>query len=659
MSRRLNATAVPANKAPVVRRRKPLMPAAGIAPSLAHTLAASTSTSTRWLPLFLEFINHLTIESRETGATILGQHLWGSQVRVLQHVADGMDTGVRDFTILKSRQLGETTLLLALDLFWAFYHPGIHGCIVIDDEGNRDKLRVILRMFATGLPRNMRYEIVDDNKTLMSFNVGGKLSIIDFLVAGKRRSTLGASRAYRFAHLSEVALYGDEEGLENFLQTLSETNPDRLYFKESTAKGFNHFYRMCGAARIATYSQVFCFVGWWARQDQTIPRSDPQFAEYMSEPWTEEELELRDEVAKQYGHIVSDEQLAWYRRHSLTRSLDEGILRQTQPWTERQAFISSGSNFFSARRVDKDLAHVYDGTVDFIAYRYYPGTTFDATSIEQVHNLEDAELKVWADPVPWGRYVIGVDPAYGRSDWNDSHAITVCRCYADKLVTVAEWGSTEPETYQVTWVLAHLASIYEDCYVNIEVNGPGNAIMTELRRMKQILQSAPMRGIVKAKGWERAVDNIKWYLYSRPDSLGKGFAYGIKTTADLKIAMMNEVRDSYMTGKLDILSVRALQQMQDITQDGSEIGPSAKGRKHDDFVFSLTFAHRAWLDWVRPQMISEGYTYEVGQRTDVDRRNTARPSPVSALVQNFFADKEKERRDGADNTWARQRGLRS
>ncbi len=646
----------PANKVPARRRH----PAPAVAMTSPLQMPSSASASTEWLPLFVNFISHLTIESRETGQTILGDSLWGSQRRVLIDLGKGMDKGIRDFTILKSRQLGETTLLLAIDLFWLFLHPGIHGVLLIDDEGNRDKFRVILRQYANSLPRNMRYPIVDDNKTLMSFNVGGKLSMIDFLVAGKRRGTLGASRAYRFAHMTEVGNYGDPDGLENFMQTLSSTNPDRLFIKESTANGFNHFHTICQKAKADRLSQSFTFIGWWARDDQRIERSDPRFDEYMlDQPWTAEELELQAEVAHNYGVAVDDEQLAWYRMREISQSFSEGMLHQTQPWTEKQAFILSGRSFFPLRKVEKDLDVVLDGhSVEFKAYRYYLGRELSTTSIEQVFTLDDAELRVWEEPVSWGRYVIGCDPAYGRSDWNDSHAITVCRCYSDRLVMVAEYGSTEPETFQVTWALAHLASMYEDCYINLEISGPGTAIMTEMRRIKQTLQSQSHADIVKAKSWEEVLDGVKWYLYHRPDSLGKGYAYGWKTNVDNKIAIMNEYRDSYTNDYLVIRSSRALEQMQYIVQEGSDIGPSAKGRKHDDFVFSLAFAHRAWLEWVRPEMIATNYSYEIASRDDQQRMHGERPGFVAGIVGNWFEDKTKERLEAERNPWAVQRGFK-
>lgn len=579
----------------------------------------------------------------------------------MSELARGLDAGVRSFTFLKARQLGVTTISLAIDIFWLFLHPGIHGVLVSDNEGNRDKFRLILRQYSRGLPPGMRYDIKDDNKAFMSWQIGDKLSVLDFLVAGKRKgSSLGNSRAYRFAHLTEVSEYGDERDLESFLQTLSESHPERLYLYESTANGFNHFHEMWKGAKLDQHTQLASFIGWWARDDQRIPKKDPRYKTFMGDPWNAEERELRDIVAREYGVVVSDEQLAWYRWRSETKSFDEGMMHQSQPWTEKQAFVLSGRSFFPLRKVEKELDIVKDGkSVWFKAYRYYLGNDFTTTNIEQVTSLAETDLRVWEEPVPWGRYAIGCDPAYGRADWNDSHAIAVYRCYADRLIQVAEYGSTEPETFQVTWALAHIASIYTDCCVNFEISGPGIVIKTTLDQMRLLLRSNAWSEIVAKRNWQNVVDGIRWYLYHRPDSMGRGFAYGTKLNADLKIAIMNELRDSYTNGNVGIRSAQCLEQMQFIVQDGADIGPAAKGRKHDDFVFSTAYAHRAWLEWIRPEMISTNQTYAQVCADEKRMAEGKRPDAVKSVVTQFFVNQAEARKDAENNAWHLQRGLRT
>ena len=49
------------------------------------------------------------------------------------------------FCILKGRQLGITTISLALDLYWHFTHPGLQGTLTTDTEENRDMFRSTTR----------------------------------------------------------------------------------------------------------------------------------------------------------------------------------------------------------------------------------------------------------------------------------------------------------------------------------------------------------------------------------------------------------------------------------------------------------------------------------------------------------------------------------
>jgi hypothetical protein len=87
-------------------------------------------------------------------------------------------------------------------------------------------------------------------------------------------------------------------------------------------------------------------------------------------------------------------------------------------------------------------------------------------------------------------YVIGADPAYGSSDWADRFCIQVYRVYADGLEQVATFATSELNTYQFAWVIAHLAGAYKNSTLNLEVNGPGQAVINELRNLKR--QAAAM-----------------------------------------------------------------------------------------------------------------------------------------------------------------------
>src|SRR5260370_4282543 len=88
-----------------------------------------------WLPVVLDFCSHLTIDSKESGVGPL--NLYRAQRRLLEEVCEGLDRGVRHFLVLKARQLGISTVSLALDLLWLSVHPGTQGALITDDDGNR------------------------------------------------------------------------------------------------------------------------------------------------------------------------------------------------------------------------------------------------------------------------------------------------------------------------------------------------------------------------------------------------------------------------------------------------------------------------------------------------------------------------------------------
>ena len=102
------------------------------------------------LKQFYKFCSQLRIESKEKGLVPLDP-LLGTQTYVMDEIAKGLEDGVHFFVILKGRQLGITTISLALDLYWHFLHQGLQGTLTTDTEENRDMFRSTLAMYMDGL----------------------------------------------------------------------------------------------------------------------------------------------------------------------------------------------------------------------------------------------------------------------------------------------------------------------------------------------------------------------------------------------------------------------------------------------------------------------------------------------------------------------------
>lgn len=616
-----------------------------------------TAKPSKWLPIFQEFVGDLRINSKEIISEDdrgVALELWESQIRFLREVALGLDRGVRTFNCLKSRQLGITTVSLAIDVFWCAMNKNLTMACVSENEKNRDKNRATIKQYVRSFPSDYfgdDFSIVKDNRLHMIFSNGSR---IDWLVAGTKAkgTSWGEGEGYAAAHLTEVAAYGSADGLDSFIEAFAQENPNRLFLFESTAKGFNHWKDRWYAGK-DDITQHSYFIGWWASATNRIDRSDPRFALYGTYPASGEEREKVLAVKTMYDWQITAEQLAWirWREDSDAKKGGDGqMLDQNQPWTEKDAFVQSGSSFFQTRQITQDMrvlddapdGRVEDGGVGFSGYRYeIEGDFFDMKLVVEEEDIDAVELRVWEEPVPNGRYVIGCDPAWGRNDHKDRNAISVWRCFADRAVLVAEYATADHEVKHASWVLAHLAGAYGDCVVNYEINGPGNVIKMEWDHIRGMLNAEMNEKRVHDRDWENALSNARWYLFARPDSQAAPAAIGFSTNFNNKSVLLHNYRGCYVTKELIIRSYKLLGEMNNVIQDGGSIGaPEGRGDgSKDDRVFAAALAIRAWLEWVRPSMLSEGLTYDRVTKEE-SGESTPQASRMMNQVYRFFRTQE-------------------
>ncbi len=623
--------------------------------------------SARWREVFTDFIKLLRIDSKEVAASDdrgSPLNLWGSQKRFLDAVCGGLDSNKRSFYCLKSRQVGLTTLSLAIDVFWLAMFPATIGALVTDTPKNSAANRRAIRRYVESVPKGFfgkSFVIVDDNRDYITFSNGSRL---DLLVAGTRnKRTWGEGQGYVFCHCTEVANYGSKEGLDSFREALASEHPNRLAIYESTAKGFNHWRDLWIAAKKDPHTCVTVFVGWWSKETNTIKKTDPRYEAYNADP-TGDEQELINAVEELYGHKITMEQLAWYRWRAGQDDNDINTLYQNQPWTEGQAFVMSGFSFFATRMLQQDLARIQnpEDPIVFQGYRYLLGNDFHAGVMERITEMariDEVKLRVWEDPIPTAQYAIGMDVAWGRNDWADRTSISIWRCFADKMVQVAEYADSDVDTRQAAWVLAHLAGAYKDCRINIELTGgPGMAVMTEFGHLKDRMRADMYREQArKDYDWDDFLQTASWYLYHKPDSLGAGYAKGWVSSHDTKWRMMCQFKDSHTSGALVTRSVGLVEEMLTVVQDGSDLG--APGRAHDDRVFAAGLANLCWVEWLRPTLIQLGQSYEVVLRQESQEEANKGAAFVDQIVLNFMRRAETyEEPPTPREQWLADRGFK-
>jgi hypothetical protein len=552
------------------------------------------------LKKFYKFCSELKIETKEEGLKKMG-NLLGTQKYVMEEITKGLEKDVHFFVILKGRQLGITTVSLALDLYWQFTHPGWQGTLVADTEENRDMFRSTLGMYMDGLPKEYKIPLVAHNRNQMVLK---NRSRIFYQIAGNK-SRLGQGKAITYLHGTETASWGNEEGLASLIASLAEKNAERLYMFESTAQGFNMFHDMYKTAKSAkTQHAIFC--GWWRNEYYTVDPDSNIYKVYWDGKLTGEEKEWVKDIKKLYGFEINSRQMAWWRWKMHEGIKDESLMYQEFPPTEDYAFVMTGTSFFSNSRCT-DAAKASKKLIPD-HYRYVFGQLFQDTEV--IRSTERlGTLKIWEEPVDTAYYVIGADPAYGSSDWADRFCIQVFRVYADGMEQVAEFATSEMNTYQFAWVIAHLAGAYKNSTLNLEVNGPGQAVINEIKNLKRM--AVAMGGTV-GHGLMDVLGSMTNYIWRRNDTLGGlSNSIGYITTSQTKERMLNYMKDYFERGMMDIKSMDTLEEMKSIVRENGFIG--APGRNKDDRVIACALATVCWAEQVQPRLVAQKITKEISK----------------------------------------------
>ena len=577
---------------------------------------------------FLEFCRDFYIESKERGLISLGDNLLGTQKYFFDEVAKALDEDIHYFVVLKGRQEGISTAMLALDAFWHFKHAGMQGTLATDNEQNRDMFRSTLSVCMEHLSPKWRIPIVTHNRNQLVLKNRSRMI---YQVAGTRRGKgggMGRGKAIIFMHATEVSSWVDQEGLASLEASLAERNPNRLYVFESTARGFNMFWDMWDTALIAK-TQRAIFVGWWRNELYRVEKDSPIYKVYWDGHLSAYERQCAKEVKQLYGFVVEPEQFAWYRWKMAEVIKDETLMRQEFPWTAEEAFILSGSQFFASGTIN-DRYKVAKGR-PFDSYRIVMGENFRDTELVDARP-DRATLKIWHMPVPGAYYVIGADPAYGSSDWADRFAGIVYRVWADGMEEVAEFCTAECNTFQFAWVIAYLAGAYgPNVLYNLEINGPGQAVYEEMKNLKRMAAVEANNG-----EFERGLYNVlactQSFVYRRIDSvMGSAIGWHFKSNQDLKERMLNFMRDCFERGILVINSVECLEEMKNVIREDGVIG--APGRGKDDRVIATALAALAWNDQIRMKLAQGGITKEKSLSMEA---SGAKESAVSRNVENYL-----------------------
>src|ERR1700686_182338 len=253
---------------------------------------------------FYAFLSQCRINSKNLGFVSLGDNLYWGQRQFITRILDGLEQDIHEFYCLKSRQLGITTICRAFSAFYLGIHKGLSGALVFDSNENKNLARDELVTMINDLPPRLKFPgIKKDNRDGLALVNDFKIL---FKSAGVKKAktsgNLGRSAGLSMAHLSELFSYENEEGLISFRRSLSDSNPDRLYIYESTARSYNSWEVMWRHAREDDSHCVCVFIGWWAHDGQQIERGTKDWILYGEQPPTSKEKYKIEQVKKLYDY---------------------------------------------------------------------------------------------------------------------------------------------------------------------------------------------------------------------------------------------------------------------------------------------------------------------------------------------------------------------
>jgi hypothetical protein len=174
---------------------------------------------------------------------------------------------------------------------------------------------------------------------------------------------------------------------------------------------------------------------------------------------------------------------------------------------------------------------------------------------------------------------------------------------------VAEFATSELNTYQFAWVIAHLAGAYKNSTLNLEVNGPGQAVINELKNLKR--QAVAIGGSM-GRSLMDVYGNMQNYLWRRNDTLsGPSNSIGWLTTSATKERMLSYMKDYFERSMMAIYSMDLLEEMKTIVRDGGTI--QATGRNKDDRVIAAALAVAAYAEQLQPRLIAQKLSREISR----------------------------------------------
>ena len=405
---------------------------------------------------------------------------------------------------LKSRQLGITSVSLANALYLTHTKANCTCMIMSYSLDSAHEIFEKLKILYNNLPDSIRQKTVNNNRTELKFVNNSRIIVC---TCGSKDAARGSTLT--FVHMSEVAFMN--ENLEKQLLAIEQAlTPNGSMILESTANGLNLFSEYWNKATTGEAPLWKPFFFPWTKDKVMFANEYKEYADRYKElyaPISEDDLTEKEKGLMHDG--ASIEQIMW-RRLKISNSSEEKFCQEF-PSNPTEAFISTGSNVFSAAMIHERL-----GTLYLTKEMKLPPKS------DPILRKHKQYLKLWKLPVKKHKYFIGVDTAEGLGGSNDYSVISVMD---EDGYQCAEWRSNKVKPYEFTDVVLAMAHWYNDGLLIIERASAGHTVLDKIvheHRYHNIFKykEYDQRGRSKRKaGWETSAkskpmmigDFVEWF----------------------------------------------------------------------------------------------------------------------------------------------------
>lgn len=356
--------------------------------------------------------------------------------------------------IHKSRQMGITTLFLKLEQYFMTRTKNLNALHVMPTEEECDELkdRKLIPLLQGTHPDLMAD--MSSTANYVDFNEFGGVILdnrLRYMPSGTRGS--GHGRTIHLLIEDEYAKYVDPFTLESGILPAMSGNTARIVL--FTAKGMNHAYDLSQEAQREDNSWVYIFLPWFIMDEYEM---DPYGRFLTLDDLTDYDYFLFSEFKK--AGIPPEKwarKAAWYDfvyREDAKR--DTKYMYENYPTVAEESFRASGSPIFDAIKVNDWKTRPYKrldiyGTQGETEFRY----------------TEEGAFREFEPPQRGHSYIVGVDPADGEIDGDDSALVVLD--VGDKIKAVFAYNGTISQN-DFAELIADVATRYNEALVVPERN---------------------------------------------------------------------------------------------------------------------------------------------------------------------------------------------